>query len=216
MYAKLIDCYVKDIAEKNKLFEAVKTIPIIGKMADWAKKWIDSDAPFAERLVAFSAFEGILFSGPFCAIYWINENRKLPGLCSSNKFIARDEGLHVDYAVTLHKLLKEKCSAKSMHTIINEAVELEIEFINEALPCRLIGMNADMMTMYIKNIANLHIKRFEQVGYDYPELYKNTHNPFHFMNNLLLQSKSNFFEHTPTEYAMKDLNINKVDPYSML
>lgn len=210
MYATLIDVYIQDPKEKDYLFNAVKTIPIIEKKAAWARKWIGSDASFAERLVAFSAVEGIFFSGSFCAIYWIRERGILPGLTKSNTFIARDEGLHTDFAVLLHQKLKDKCHPDVMKQIIQEAVDLEIEFITEALPCRLIGMNAGMMREYIKFVANRLLKQYNAL-----ESYPNVQQPFTFMDRIGLSMKSNFFESKPDAYGNQDTrHTEDEDPYA--
>lgn len=212
MYALLIDTYIDDPIEKDFLFNAVENIPSIAKKAAWAQKWITSEAPYAERLVAFSAVEGIMFSGAFCSIYWMKERGKLPGLCKSNDFISRDEGQHVDSAVLLHEKLQDKISVERMHEIISEAVAVEIEFITESLPCRLIGMNAEMMKQYIMFVANRLIKQ-----YGYPELYPKAKQPFSFMDRIGLKSKSNFFEKKPTEYSRKDTTKNDdEDPYACI
>ena len=212
MYALLIDTYIDTPKEKEYLFNAVENIPSVAKKAVWAKKWITSDAPYAERLVAFSAVEGILFSGAFCSIYWMKERGKLPGLGKSNDFISRDEGQHVEFAVMIHGLLKDKISVERLHEIISEAVAVEIEFIIDSLPCRLIGMNADLMRQYVMYVANRLVKQ-----YGYPELYPKATQPFSFMDRIGLKSKSNFFEKKPTEYSRKDTTKEEdVDPYANL
>lgn len=212
MYALLIDTYIDDVEEREYLFNSVENIPSIKKKAEWAQKWIASDAPYAERLVAFSAVEGILFSGAFCSIYWMKERGKLPGLCISNNFISRDEGMHVDFAVLIHSLLKDKISVEKMHEIIASAVEVEIEFITEALPCKLIGMNSELMKQYIIFVANRLVKQ-----YGYPELYPKAVQPFTFMDRIGLKSKSNFFEKKPTEYNRSDNSAKEdEDPYAFL
>lgn len=196
MYAALIDTYIKNIEEKEELFNAVSRIPIISKKAAWARKWIAADRPFYERLVAFAAVEGIFFSGSFCAIFWMKERSKLPGLCMSNDFIARDEGMHTEFATLVHDLLVVKIPYDILKIIIMEAVDLEIEFITDALPCKLIGMNATMMKEYIKCVANRLVKQF---GYD--EIYPKVSQPFTFMERSALPGKSNFFELRPTQYS---------------
>lgn len=210
MYGLLIDTYVSDPKRKTFLFNAVQTVPIVAKKAAWARKWMDSTNSFAERLVAFSAVEGIFFSGSFCSIYWMKERGKLPGLCKSNDFISRDEGLHTEFAILLHSLLNQKCEVSKFHSILTEAVELEVEFITDALPCRLIGMNAEMMVEYIRYVANRLCKQ-----YGYPELYPQAQQPFTFMDRIALKSKSNFFEKTPTEYS-KAVVHEEEDPYKDL
>ena len=196
MYANLICTYFPNPEEQKEVSSAIQNIPIIAKMAEFANKWMNSDRKYAERLVAFSAFEGILFSGPFCAIYWMRTKGKLNGLCMSNDFIARDEALHVDFAVAIHDLLLDKCSKETMHEIIDEAVKLECEFITEALPCRLIGMNSGLMKQHIKYVADRLLKQ-----YGCAELYNITEPPFDFIDNIGLLSKKNFFEKNPNEYS---------------
>jgi ribonucleotide reductase beta subunit family protein with ferritin-like domain len=211
MYSALIDTYIKDINEKNKLFNAVENIPIIAKKAEWTNKWIESSRPMCERLVAFACVEGIFFSGSFCAIYWIKERGILKGLCLSNDFISRDEGMHTDFAVLTHSLMLEKISPEAMISIVSEAVELETEFITEALPCRLIGMNSIMMKEYIKFVANRLVKQF-----GYPEIYPNVNQPFTFMDRIALHSKSNFFEEKPSQYNKRAVEETSEDPYADL
>lgn len=208
VYAKLIDAYISNEAEKYRLFNAVKTVAIVGRKADWVYKWIHSTEPYAHRLVAMSAVEGIFFSGSFCAIYWIHERGILDGLCKSNKFISRDEGQHTDAAVEIHKLLKNKISEQTAKQIIHEAVALEIEFITEALPCRLIGMNSQSMAEYIKFVANRLLKQ-----YGFTELYLKVSNPFDFMDRIGLGSKPNFFE-TKADAYNKLPTTEDDDPYA--
>lgn len=209
MYSLLIDTYIKDVEEKKYLFNAIENVPIIKRMAEWAYKWMNSDKPHNERLVAFSAYEGILFSGPFCAIYWIKERGVLPGLCLSNDFIARDEGLHVDFAIKTYSLLTNKCSQQRLHEIIKEAVDLEIEFITESLPCKLIGMNSQLMIEYIKYVADRLC-----LSYGCEKIY-DSKQPFTFMDRIGISSKKNFFEKTPTEYSKAD-NSTKKNAYAFL
>jgi ribonucleoside-diphosphate reductase subunit M2 len=208
MYALLIDTYITDLTEKERLFNAVREIPIIGKKAAWANKWIDSDKPYNQRLIAFAAMEGIFFSGSFCSIFWLRSRKALPGLTLSNDFISRDEGLHVEGACEIHKLLKVKADQNTVHAIIKEAVDLEIEFIVDALPCRLIGINAQSMTEYIKYVANRLMKQF---GYD--DIYSNVEQPFKFMDSIGLEGKSNFFETRPSQYN-KLAKVDVGDPYA--
>lgn len=213
MYALLIDTYISDLEEKNKLFNAVREIPVIKKKAEWAKKWINSTNPYCHRLIAFATVEGILFSGSFCAIYWLKNRGLLPGFTFSNDFISRDEGLHVEGALTIHNLLYEKADQKIAHEITREAVELEIEFITEALPCRLIGINAGNMKEYIKYVANGQLKLF-----GYSEIYPNVAQPFPFMDLIRLDSKANFFEKNSSQYkATAPVNSDaNIDPYADL
>jgi ribonucleotide reductase beta subunit family protein with ferritin-like domain len=209
MYSLLIDTYIKDKNEKDFLFNAVKNVPIIGKKAAWAKKWMNSTEPFAQRLVAFSAVEGIFFSGSFCAIYWVKERGLLPGLTKSNEFIARDEGMHTDFAVLLHSMLNNKCPVERLNEIIKEAVEIEKEFITEALPCSLIGMNAENMKKYIEFVGNRLVLQY---GYD--PIYENAECPFDFMHRMNLKGKTNFFEKTVTDYSQESTaHLEDADPY---
>jgi ribonucleotide reductase beta subunit family protein with ferritin-like domain len=199
MYSQLIDTYITDTTEKNNLFHAMETIPSIKKKGDWARKWIGSDKSFATRLVAFAAVEGIFFSGSFCCIYWLNESGRLPGLCKSNDFIARDEGMHTDFACLLYtKYITNKLSDDEIHDIISEAVEIETEFITESLPCNLLGMNSDMMKQYIRYVANRLVLQL-----NHTELYTDCTQPFGFMDRICLDGKTNFFEARVTEYQME-------------
>jgi ribonucleotide reductase beta subunit family protein with ferritin-like domain len=199
MYSQLIDTYISDTNEKKVLLTAIETIPSIKKKAEWAIKWIQSNDNFATRLVAFAAVEGIFFSGSFCCIYWLNERGIMPGLCKSNEFIARDEGMHTDFACLLYKnYINNKLSNDKIHAIINEAVEIETEFITESLPCNLLGMNSDLMKQYIKFVANRLIL---QLGHT--ELYPGCKQPFGFMDRICLDGKTNFFEARVTEYQME-------------
>jgi ribonucleotide reductase beta subunit family protein with ferritin-like domain len=194
-YSLLIDTYVKDKQEQDKLFRAIDTIPCIGKKADWALKWIDSQDNFAKRLVAFAAVEGIFFSGAFCAIYWLKKRGLMPGLTFSNELISRDEGLHTLFAVALYGTLGTPLPADELKAIISEAVEIETEFITEALPCSLIGMNAKLMSQYIRFVAD---RLLVQLGSE--KVYKVT-NPFDFMDLISLEGKTNFFEKKVSEYS---------------
>jgi len=204
MYSVLIDTYIKDSEEKNKLFHAIDNYPCITKKAAWARKWIgDNRSSFASRLVAFAAIEGIFFSGSFCAIYWIKKRGLMPGLTFSNELISRDEALHTEFAILLYRKLKTKLPKKRILEIIKEAVEIEKEFITEALPCRLIGMNATLMTQYIEFVAD---RLIVQLGYD--KVY-NAQNPFDFMELISVETKVNFFERTNSEYALANKTVDK-------
>ena len=188
-YSLLIDTYIKDPVEKDHLFRAIETIPCVKRKADWAMKWIDSDhASFATRLVAFAAVEGIFFSGSFCSIFWLRERGLMPGLTFSNELISRDEGLHCEFASLLYSMLNNKLTQQEIHELIAESVDIEKNFITESLPCRLIGMNADLMKEYIEYVAD---RLIVQLGYE--KLYK-TKNPFGFMERISIESKVNFFE----------------------
>ena len=194
-YSLLIDTYVKNEEEKAHLFQAIDTIPCIGKKAHWALKWIDSQDDFAKRLVAFAAVEGIFFSGAFCSIYWLKKRGLMPGLTFSNELISRDEGLHTLFAVALYHTLSNKLNEGTIREILMEAVDIEKEFICDALPCSLIGMNSKMMSQYIEFVAD---RLAVQLGI--PKMYK-TQNPFDFMEMISLEGKTNFFEKKVSEYS---------------
>ena len=196
-YSLLIDTYEKDEKEKQKLFEGIQNFPCIKKKADWAVKWInDKRSSFATRLIAFACVEGIFFSGAFCSIFWLKKRGKMPGLTFSNELISRDEALHTEFAVLLYNKLVKKLSKKRITEIITEAVDIEKEFICEALPCRLIGMNATLMSQYIEFVAD---RLAMQLGND--KIY-NTANPFDFMEAISVEGKTNFFEKRVGEYAL--------------
>lgn len=207
-YSLLIDTYIKDSDEKNKLFHAIDNFPSIMKKADWALKWIGSGS-FAERLVAFAAVEGIFFSGSFCSIFWLKKRGLMPGLGFSNELISRDEGLHCKFACLLHnKYVQNKVTEQRIQEIICEAVEIEKEFITESLPVSLIGMNAKLMQQYIEYVAD-----FWLVELGCSKVYK-SENPFDFMDMLSLQSKSNFFEKRVSEYQKasdRDVDFNNLN-----
>ena len=196
-YSLLIDTYIKDQAEKTRLFCALEHFPCIKKKGDWAQKWIgDNRSSFATRLVAFACIEGIFFSGAFCSIFWMKKRGLMPGLTFSNELISRDEALHTEFAILLYKKLQKKVSKAKIYEIIKEAVEIEIEFICEALPCRLIGMNSTLMTQYIQFVAD---RLALQLGYD--KIY-GVSNPFDFMEMISIESKTNFFERRVSDYAL--------------
>jgi len=203
-YSLLIDQYVKDPQEKQKLFQAIDEIPCIRKKAMWALNWIDKTDSYSVRLVAFACVEGIFFSGSFCAIYWLKKRGLLPGLTFSNELISRDEALHTEFAVAMyHKL--EPLDPKVVEKIIREAVEQEVEFITEALPCSLIGMNARDMTTYIQFVAD---RLAVQLGI--PKLYS-VQNPFEFMELISLEGKTNFFEKKVSEYSKPGIGMSAAD-----
>ena len=196
-YSLLIETYIKDKEEKHKLFNAIENFPCIKKKSDWAQKWIhDNRSSFATRLVAFACVEGIFFSGAFCSIYWLKKRGLMPGLTFSNELISRDEALHCEFAVLLYSKLIKKIDKARIHEIIKEAVEIETEFICEALPCKLIGMNSELMTQYIKFVAD---RLVVQLGYK--KIY-NAANPFDFMELISLEGKTNFFERKVSEYSL--------------
>ena len=205
MYSLLIDKYITDTKKKTKLFNAIDTIPCISKKAKWALKWIeDNQSNFATRLVAFACVEGIFFSGSFCAIYWLKKRGLMPGLTFSNELISRDEGLHTDFAVLLYSMLNNKLDQQIIHDIISEAVSIEKEFIIDAIPCSLIGMNAELMSEYIEFVAD---RLVVQLGYS--KIY-DAQNPFSFMELISLEGKTNFFEKRVSEYSLANVGKNNV------
>lgn len=203
-YSLLIETYINNQEEKNKLFSAVQNYPCIRKKADWAIKWIqDKRSSFATRLVAFACVEGIFFSGAFCSIFWLKKRGLMPGLSFSNELISRDEALHCEFAVLLYSKIVKKIKKEKIIEIISEAVSIEKEFICEALPCRLIGMNSELMSQYIEFVAD---RLLLQLGYD--KLY-NTANPFPWMELISLNGKTNFFEKKVADYALANKEIKE-------
>lgn len=201
-YSLMIETYVSDAEEKHKLLHAVENYPCIQKKSAWARKWIsDGRSSFSTRLIAFAIVEGLFFSSSFASIFWLKRKNILPGLCLSNEYISRDEGLHVEHAVLLYNKLKRKVSKKKFVDIVKEAVLIEIEFITEAIPCRMIGMNSELMVQYIKFVAD---RLALQMGYD--KIYS-VPNPFDFMEHISIQKKTNFFEHRVSEYALSNKKI---------
>jgi ribonucleoside-diphosphate reductase subunit M2 len=196
MYSLLIETYIKNKEQKQRLFTAIENFPCIQKKADWARRWIGGTESFATRLVAFACVEGIFFSSSFAAIYWIKKRGLMPGLTLSNEFISRDEALHTEFAILLYSGLQNKLPAKVLTGIIKEAIEIEKEFILESLPCRLIGMNSKMMSQYIEFVGD---RLCLQMGVE--KIYGSA-NPFDFMELISVESKSNFFERTVSEYAL--------------
>lgn len=205
-YALLIDTYVKDNAQKNHLFHAIDTVPAVKKKAEWALRWIQNGT-FAERLVAFAAIEGIFFSGSFCSIFWLKKRGLMPGLTFSNELISRDEGLHCEFACLLYSMLSNKLSQEAVHSIISDAVAIEKEFISEALPVALIGMNAVLMQQYIEFVAD---RWLAELGY--AKIYNAT-NPFDFMEMISLQGKTNFFEKRVGDYQKAGVMGNNKDSH---
>lgn len=229
-YSILIDTYIQDKDEKEKLFNAIETIPAIKKKADWAIKWmgdgdvrgrvtrlfesrgnagldeilaaLDAKRPFSERLLAFVCVEGIFFSGAFCAIYWLKSRGILPGLCTANQFISRDENLHAEFAIELYKIFCKRLSTETVHDIFREAVTIEQEFITVSLPVSLLGMNCNLMSQYIEYVCDRWL-----VLLDYPKLY-NSKNPFHFMEMISLETKENFFDGDTTEYSRAGVTVD--------
>lgn len=194
-YSLLIEKYVKDQTEKDHIFRAIETIACVKKKAEWALKWFDSKLPFSQRLFAFACVEGIFFSGSFCAIFWLKKRGLMPGLSFSNELISRDEGLHLEFAVELFGMLENKPSEIVIHSIIREAVQIEKEFILDALPCKLIGMDSEKMSQYIEFVSDRLLK---QIGY---RPLWNSQNPFDFMENISLDGKTNFFEKRVGDYG---------------
>ena len=195
-YSLLIDTYIDDKLEKQKLLQAAVTIPAIQKKADWAMQWLNKDnADFATRLIAFAVVEGIFFSGAFCSIFWLKKRGLMPGLTTSNEFIARDEGMHTDFACLLYGKIKNRIPKAKVYKIVKEAVKIEKNFITKALPCELIGMNATLMSQYIEFVAD---RILVQLGY--PKAFS-VANPFDFMERISLEGKDNFFEKRVTNYA---------------
>jgi ribonucleoside-diphosphate reductase subunit M2 len=195
MYSLLIDTYISEPKQRTYLFDAIDTIPCIRKKADWALRWIsDKDSTFAQRLVAFAAVEGIFFSGSFASIFWLKKRGLMPGLTFSNELISRDEGMHTDFACLLISHLKHRPSKKAIEDIIIEAVKIEQEFLTEALPCALLGMNATLMKQYIEFVADRLL-----LSLGNPKHYNAT-NPFDFMENISLAGKTNFFEKRVGDY----------------
>ena len=195
MYSLMIDTFIKNPAEKHKSLNAIEHYPCIKRKSEWAIKWMNKERDFAMRLIAFAIVEGVFFSGAFCSIFWLKERNLMKGLCSSNEFISRDEGLHTEFAVLLYSKLHNRLPVKTVHAIFEEAVAIESDFITEAIPCSMLGMNSDLMIEYIKYVAD---RLLSQLGY---EKIWHAKNPFQFMQRLSLENKSNFFESRPTDYS---------------
>ena len=194
MYGLLIETYIKDSAERARLFDAMNQVPCVKAKADWAMRWIEQNTSFAERLVAFAAVEGIFFSGCFCSIFWLKKRGLMPGLTFSNELISRDEGMHTDFATLLHSKLQQPAAPARVRQIITEAVDIEKVFIRDSLPVSLIGMNADLMTQYIEFVADRLL-----VSLGCEKAYGSA-NPFDWMEMISLQGKTNFFERRVSEY----------------
>lgn len=195
-YSLLIDTYVTDEVERDRIFNAITHIPCIKKKADWCFKWIaDMDASFSQRLIAFAIVEGVFFSGAFCSIFWMKEKGKMPGLTFSNELISRDEGLHVEFAVLLHSMCIERTSQEAVHGMFKEAIDVEKNFIIDSIPCAMLGMNSELMTEYIQFVAD---RLLVQLGYE--KIWRNG-NPFPFMDRGNLECRTNFFESRVAEYS---------------
>ena len=204
-YSLLIDTYIQDKSEKDRLFKAIDTIPCVAKKAKWALKWTaDNESSLAQRLIAFAIVEGIFFSGSFCAIFWLKHRGLMPGLVFSNELISRDEGLHTDTAVLLYNnYISNKLSQEVVHEMFKEAVEYEIEFITKSIPCNLIGMNADMMKEYIQFVGDYLLTQLK-----FDKIWK-VRNPFPFMESISLEKKTNFFESRNSSYSKAGLCVEK-------
>jgi ribonucleoside-diphosphate reductase beta chain len=202
-YSLLIDTYIKDPAEKDRLFHAIDTVPCVKRKAEWAIRWTGAQATFPERLIAFAAVEGIFFSGSFCSIFWLKKRGLMPGLSFSNELISRDEGLHTDFACLLFSMLKTKPSVEEVTRIIADAVVIEKEFITDALPVSLIGMNAELMQQYIEFVADRLL-----VALGCQKIYNAT-NPFTWMEMISLQGKTNFFEKRVSEYQKSGVTSSR-------
>ena len=209
MYSLLIETLIDDEDEKRVLFDGIQHYPTIRTKGEWMKKHMNADIPLVNRLIAFAIVEGVFFSGSFCSIYWLKSRNIMPGLTSSNEFIARDEGMHTDFAcLVLRTIFGDDANKPSQEQVVEmfvEAVNIETAFINDALPCKLIGMNSDMMTQYIQHVAD---RLLEDLGY---VPHYNSANPFSFMNFLNLSSKTNFFEKRSTEYSKPTNKQSAID-----
>jgi len=195
-YSLLIDTYFKDAIEKEQAFNAIQHIPCIKNKADWCFKWInDIESCYAKRLIAFACVEGIFFSGAFCSIFWLKERGLMPGLCFSNELISRDEGMHVEFAIILYQMIKNKLSQEIVHEIIKEAVLIEKSFIIDSIPCSMLGMNSELMSQYIEFVAD---RLLTQLNHD--KIW-NTKNPFPFMERISIETKTNFFEGRVSQYS---------------
>jgi ribonucleoside-diphosphate reductase beta chain len=195
-YSLLIDTYFKDFKEKDEAFNAIQYIPCVKKKADWCFKWInDLEAPFAQRLLAFAIVEGVFFSGAFCSIFWLKERGLMPGLSFSNELISRDEGMHVEFAILLYSMIRNKLPQEKVHDIMREAVDVEKNFITESIPCSMLGMNVELMSQYIEFMADRLLAQLE-----YEKIW-HTANPFPFMERISIETKSNFFESRVSQYS---------------
>ena len=213
-YSLMIDNIIKDPIEKDKCFNAIREYECIREKAEWAIKWIEAKTiPFSQRLIAFAIVEGVFFSGSFCAIFWLKKRNMMPGLCMSNELIARDEGMHTNFACLLYTYIKNRIDEEVVHQMFEEAIDIERQFICESLPCSLLGMNNDLMYQYIKYCADHLLVR---LGYN--KIWRCT-NPFDFMESLSLEGKTNFFEARPTQYQNSHVlnkgKTNNVDSYQL-
>ena len=203
-YSLLIDTYFKDPKEKSEALDAINYMPCIKKKADWCFKWIeDENAPFSQRLLAFALVEGVFFSGAFCSIFWLKERGLMQGLSFSNELISRDEAMHVEFAVLLYSKIENRLPQSTVHQIVKEAVQVEKVFINDSIPCSMLGMNADLMCLYIEFVAD---RLLTQLNYD--KIW-NSANPFPFMERISIESKSNFFESRVSQYSKANVGSNQ-------
>jgi ribonucleotide reductase beta subunit family protein with ferritin-like domain len=203
-YSLLIDTYIKNSKEKHETFNAIQYVPCIKQKADWCFNWInDIEDPFAQRLIAFAIVEGVFFSGAFCSIFWLKERSLMPGLAFSNELISRDEGMHVEFAVHLYSMIKDRVPQDTVHEMMRNAVAVEKNFIIESIPCSLLGMNADLMTTYIEFVAD---RLLVQLGYD--KIW-NSANPFPFMERISIETKSNFFESRVSQYSKANVGVKQ-------
>lgn len=211
MYSLMIDTLIKDTREKEHLLNGLETIPCIKKKGEWSSKWIDSqEAPFVMRLIAFAIIEGVFFSGSFCAIFWLKErNNMLPGLTTSNELISRDESLHTEFAILLHSMIKNRLPETIVHDMFKEAESIENEFITESIPCNMLGMNAILMTQYIRYVAD---RLLVQLGYN--RIWEVT-NPFPFMDRVGMDLKNNFFENFSTNYVKAKVGKENVYQFKL-
>jgi ribonucleotide reductase beta subunit family protein with ferritin-like domain len=193
-YSLQIDNIIRNNEEKEKALNAIKNYPCIKRKADWAYKWIESRDSYAQRLIAFAIVEGVFFSGSFCAIFWLKKKNIMPGLCDSNEFIARDEGMHTAFACLLYSMFNERIDEDIVHSMFKEAYEIERDFICDSLPCSLLGMNSELMSQYIRFVSDLLL-----VSLNYNKIWNET-NPFDFMESISMEGKTNFFESRPTQY----------------
>ena len=205
VYSLLIETLVSDSKEKHTLFNAIEEIPCVKRKAEWALKWFNRENSFAARLVAFAIVEGIFFSGSFCAIFWLKKRGLMPGLTFSNELISRDEGMHTDFAVLMYSMLSHKLNKEQIYQIVREAVLIEKEFINDSIPCAMIGMNSSLMAEYIEFVAD---RLIYQLGY--PKIY-NTINPFNFMQLISMENKTNFFEKRVGEYSLASIDNETIN-----
>jgi ribonucleoside-diphosphate reductase beta chain len=204
MYALLIDTLIKEPQEKHEALNAIQYIPCVKKKADWCFQYIeDTESTFAQRLIAFAIVEGVFFSGSFCSIFWLKERSLMPGLAFSNELISRDEGMHVEFAVLLYSMISNRVSQETVHQMMKDAVELETEFIVDSIPCSMLGMNSDLMSTYIKFVADRLLTQL-----DYEKIW-NTHNPFPFMERISIETKSNFFESRVSQYSKANVGTKQ-------